>query len=85
MSEMSRLAGCDGPWQDDIAPAAIIDQLPPEILAEILLISMDTDVTNPVSRLKDLATVARHWRDLILATPSLWCHINCDLTPIQAE
>ncbi|KAG8955798.1 hypothetical protein FRC00_005237 [Tulasnella sp. 408] len=49
-----------------------IRELPPEILAYILLESMAGDEIYSIKRHRELASVCRHWRDVVLSTPHFW-------------
>ncbi|KAG8965780.1 hypothetical protein FRC05_003039 [Tulasnella sp. 425] len=53
-----------------------IQELPPEILAEILLRSMNDDEIFGLKRHPELASVCRKWRDVVISTPQLWSTIT---------
>lgn len=51
---------------------APIIQLPVEVFSDILLVSLEVYQESRIWRLRDLAGVAKHWRDVVVATPRLW-------------
>lgn len=80
----------DGP-HDSLAPydrhsASPIHRLPLEIFGNVLVeVITLREVNQPTRRLQVLAAVARRWRDVILATPRLWCRITGSMSPTEVE
>ncbi|KIO22599.1 hypothetical protein M407DRAFT_216230 [Tulasnella calospora MUT 4182] len=56
-----------------------IRELPPELLADILLKSMADGEIFGLKRHRELASVCRHWRDVVLSTPHFWNAITDNL------
>ncbi|KAG8930859.1 hypothetical protein FRC01_002162 [Tulasnella sp. 417] len=54
----------------------LIHELPPEILGDILLKSMEYGEIFGLKRHQELASVCRHWRDVVLQTPHFWSAIT---------
>lgn len=85
MMEQMRLE-VSGPIQRDLSPdhavvaipseAASISSLPPEIIGLIFELAHN-DGKNKL--LVAVTLVSRHWRDIAIDTPTIWCHI--DITP----
>ncbi|KAG8942882.1 hypothetical protein FRC04_003457 [Tulasnella sp. 424] len=59
-------------------PLRNIQELPPEILAEGLLGSMTDDQIFGLRRQRELASVCRKWRDVVLSTPQFWNAVTDD-------
>lgn len=57
-----------------LAERALIGRIPPEILSDIF----EHGVYDDVRLLPTLSLVSRHWRNISLATPSLWTYIMLD-------
>ncbi|KAG8832140.1 hypothetical protein FRC17_001930 [Serendipita sp. 399] len=70
-------------------PRALINKLPPELLAEIFLIGQDLEAGNdeyavPSSHLV-VASVCHSWRQLALSTPLLWRKLSISDAPVYGR
>lgn len=59
--------------------------LPVELFGNILVASMTEAHLNPMWRLRELAEVSRHWRDVVLETPPLWSVVYENMSPVQVR
>lgn len=63
--------------------ASPVHRLPPELFTDILLASLGDYWDNQIPRLRELASVGRHWYDAVLATPSFWESITGRMSRVQ--
>ncbi|KAG8874088.1 hypothetical protein FRB97_006178 [Tulasnella sp. 331] len=68
--------------QNTLAP---INNLPFEVLSDIIVLTVATSVGSIHKVLLTLATVVKHWKEVVFSTPRLWSKLEESMSPTQLE
>lgn len=64
---------------------APIIQLPVEVFSNILSISLLNSSHRHFERLRELALVAKYWRDVVTSTPRLWAVVSDRMSTVEVD